>query len=319
MYSSRKYNVKRHIQNVHNGNGHIVSFIDYEVGRRNGIYPPVLPPLYIKKSSVTTIPKIRPIDVLQNEFLKALAWKAVDKNLFPKQQQQQQPPLQQLQQQHLLGPNANNIQPQVTPSYHLSSFVPELEDIFGFEACVCGTCSAVKTIMICYANESDECGQVRIGITCCNSMELPNNNISKKVNEVDKQMSVKILKNVVDLWTKNNDDDNNKKTLVVALKLSSDKIIMGNHKIKVVKCENPSRSITLQYLEEKCIELTNPADENYWAIRAIKNKQTTLDNEELIDFLQKVGNATFGFFNVKSQLYLMAIAVIRTMADQIQM
>ena len=310
MYSSRKYNVKRHIQKAHNGNGHIVSFIDYELGRRNGIYPPVLPPLYIKKSSVNTIPKIRPIDILQNEFLKALAWNAVNKSSHPKQEQQ---PLQLLQ--HPLRPNCNNIQQQVSPFCHplsYSSFVPKLEDIFGFEASVCDKCSAVKAIMICYANESDGCGQVRIGITCCNSMELPN--ISKKVNEVEKQMFIKILKNVVDLWTKNN-DDNNKKTLVVAVKISSDKIITGNnykikdHKIQI-KRETPARSIALQFLEEKCVELTNTADENYWAIRAIKNKQTILDNEELIDFLQKVGNATFGFFKVKSQLYLMAIAVI---------
>ena len=178
MHSSRKYNVKRHIQNVHNGNGRIVSFIDYEVGRRSGIYPPVLPPLYVKKSNVTTIPKIRPVEIFQNELLKALAWKAVNKNSFPKQEQQQlQPlPLQQLQQQNLLRSNYNNIQPQVPQSYHppsYSSFVPKLEDIFGFEACVCDKCSAVKAIMICYANESDECAQVRIGNTCCTSMELP--------------------------------------------------------------------------------------------------------------------------------------------------
>jgi hypothetical protein len=127
MYSSRKYNVKRHIQNVHNENGHIVSFIDYEVGRRNGIYPPVLPPLYIKRSSVTTIPKIRPMDILQNEFLKALAWKAVNKKSYHEQQQQQ--PLQLLQQQYLSRPNINNIQPQISTPYYspsYSSFFPNL-------------------------------------------------------------------------------------------------------------------------------------------------------------------------------------------------
>jgi hypothetical protein len=38
MYSSRKCSVKRHINNLHNGIGNIVSFIDYVAGRRNGIY-----------------------------------------------------------------------------------------------------------------------------------------------------------------------------------------------------------------------------------------------------------------------------------------
>ncbi|MFL6411033.1 MAG: hypothetical protein ACJ71K_07290, partial [Nitrososphaeraceae archaeon] len=80
-------------------------------------------------------------------------------------------------------------------------------------------------------------------------------------------------------------------------------------KIKI-KSETAARSITFQCVGDKCIKLANPGDESYWPIRAIENKQTTLDNEELIDFLQKVGNATFGFFKVKSQLYLMAIAVI---------
>ena len=38
MYSSRKYSVKRHIENLHNGLGNIISFIDYIAGRRQGVY-----------------------------------------------------------------------------------------------------------------------------------------------------------------------------------------------------------------------------------------------------------------------------------------
>ena len=62
--------------------------------------------------------------------------------------------------------------------------------------------------------------RVRIGMTCCNSIQLPHT--SKEVNEVEQQMCVKVLKNLVELWTANNQI--NKKTVVVALKLSSDEM-----------------------------------------------------------------------------------------------
>lgn len=46
MYSSRKASVKRHVTRLH-GSGHIVSFIDYLAGRKDGFYPFVTPPLYL--------------------------------------------------------------------------------------------------------------------------------------------------------------------------------------------------------------------------------------------------------------------------------
>ena len=48
-----------------------------------------------------------------------------------------------------------------------------------------------------------------------------------------------------------------------------------------------------------CCEIT-PTDENHWAARAIKDKQTILNDEELSDFLCKVRNATYASFKVIS-------------------
>jgi hypothetical protein len=40
MWSTRKFSVKRHITNQHNGNAFLVPYIDYLVGRQSGLYPP---------------------------------------------------------------------------------------------------------------------------------------------------------------------------------------------------------------------------------------------------------------------------------------
>ena len=39
MSSGRKFSVKRHVQNLHLGNGGIIPFVDYVSGRRSGSYP----------------------------------------------------------------------------------------------------------------------------------------------------------------------------------------------------------------------------------------------------------------------------------------
>jgi hypothetical protein len=50
MFSSRKYSVNRHIQNIHEGGANIVSYTDYIIGRRSAIYLPGIAPTYIPKN-----------------------------------------------------------------------------------------------------------------------------------------------------------------------------------------------------------------------------------------------------------------------------
>jgi hypothetical protein len=72
MYSSRKSSVKRHIQNIHSGNAHYVSFVDYLDGRKSGIYWPVLPPTYQKKNNETNNNRNRVdyLNIMSEEVLK---------------------------------------------------------------------------------------------------------------------------------------------------------------------------------------------------------------------------------------------------------
>jgi hypothetical protein len=53
MHSSRRYSVKRHIKNIHGGNGFVISFADYLIGRKDGIYLSGIPPMYIPREDKT--------------------------------------------------------------------------------------------------------------------------------------------------------------------------------------------------------------------------------------------------------------------------
>jgi hypothetical protein len=101
------------------------------------------------------------------------------------------------------------------------------------------------------------------------------------------------LKTKIKAWTKN-------KTNLTAIELS---FYPSNNSIKFIQAKNSQKSITLQYSRERIIELaqsppTNEHDD--WAARAIKNKPTTLNDDEVEDFCQKVKDATFAFFTVKT-------------------
>lgn len=118
------------------------------------------------------------------------------------------------------------------------------------------------------------------------------------------------MKTIIKAWTNN-------KTNLIAIELSC---YPPNNSIKFIEAKNSQNSITLQYSRERIIELapsssssppTNEHDD--WASRAIKNKLTTLNDDELEDFCQKVKDATFAFFTVKTDeesthFYLMTIA-----------
>ncbi|MFL6408933.1 MAG: hypothetical protein ACJ71F_17965 [Nitrososphaeraceae archaeon] len=69
MYSSRKPNVKRHIQNTHGGNANLVSFVDYLAGRKSGFYWPSLPPTYQKKNDDIS-KKIDYMNIVKEELMR---------------------------------------------------------------------------------------------------------------------------------------------------------------------------------------------------------------------------------------------------------
>jgi hypothetical protein len=104
---------------------------------------------------------------------------------------------------------------------------------------------------------------------------------------------------------------NSKRVADAELEADKDKIITNQHeklpeimKKKVKSWTNNSAYLVAIEMSpnvalNNCFDIT-PTDENHWAVRAIKDKQTILNDEELSDFLCKVRNATYASFKVIS-------------------
>jgi hypothetical protein len=80
MWSNRKFSVKRHIANKHNGNALLIAFIDYLVGRQSGLYlpsslPPSFQPAYQKKEEKTYL------EIFNEEYWKEKARIAARKEI----------------------------------------------------------------------------------------------------------------------------------------------------------------------------------------------------------------------------------------------
>jgi hypothetical protein len=57
MYSGRRYCVQRHIDNIHKGRANAIPFVEYLVGRREGLYPPQGRPSYSSGKQRTVMEK----------------------------------------------------------------------------------------------------------------------------------------------------------------------------------------------------------------------------------------------------------------------
>jgi hypothetical protein len=79
MYSSRRYSVKRHIKNIHGGNCFVISFADYLIGRKDGIYLSGIPPMYIAREEDKTN-KINYTNILNEELFRCTIRKCFEKS-----------------------------------------------------------------------------------------------------------------------------------------------------------------------------------------------------------------------------------------------
>jgi hypothetical protein len=206
----------------------------------------------------------------------------------------------------------NNFNNNVNPS-RLNHHVPvDIDKIFGFRAHACEKCLTTEALRVYFVDNQNKNVTRREERHTCNpqwveeAIRLTNRDIYAK--EAYGKLP-EYLKKIIKGWTKN-------KVWLTAIELQH---LPSDNSVKIMQAINPQNSITLQYSNEKIIELVSqppstPNEQNDWTTRAIKNKLTSLNDEEIGDFCQKVKDATFAFFKVKTDegvsthFYLMAIA-----------
>ena len=139
----------------------------------------------------------------------------------------------------------------------------------GYRDHVCEKCLVISIDTIFRHNDREN-RQIKT-THVCNSKRLHDAqlepNKDKTINDLYEKLP-EVMKKKVNLWTENS-------AYLVAIEMPP-KVALKNS-----------------------FEIT-PNNENHWAARAIKDKQTILNDEELSDFLCKVRNATYASFKVIS-------------------
>jgi hypothetical protein len=213
------------------------------------------------------------LDVLENQILPLLRKMVEYKNLLSQ--------LSTIQQQGMI-PGGGGIYPSM-PSMtfdraesndNLSRYsrfgdIDDYSEAVGFRSHVCEKCSIISIDTI-FRHKAGESGQIETTHTC-NFKRLDDDqlepNKDKTINDLYEKLP-KVMKKRVNSWTGNN-------AYLVAIEMPPN-VDLNN-----------------------CFDVT-PTDENHWAARAIKDKQTILNDEEISDFLCKVRNSTYAAFKVIS-------------------
>ncbi len=139
----------------------------------------------------------------------------------------------------------------------------------GYRGHVCKKCSIISIDTIFHQNDG-ESGQLETKHTCNSKILSDIQRHPGKDNIITKQHEKlhELMKKKVNSWTNNS-------AYLVAVEMPPNAVV------------NNSFEIT-------------PTDDSHWATRAIKDKQTILNDEELSDFLDKARDSTYASFKVIS-------------------
>jgi hypothetical protein len=161
------------------------------------------------------------------------------------------------------GESKNNL----SEHFRFEDDVDDYSEIVGFRGHVCEKCSIVNIDTI-FRHNDGESTQIEAKHTC-NSKTLSDARVEPDKNKIINDLYEKlpeVMKKKVNSWTENCP--------------------------YLVASEMPPNVALNNYFE------INPTDDSHWAVRAIKDKQTILTDEELSDFLCKVRDSTYAAFKV---------------------
>jgi hypothetical protein len=328
MLSSRRYSVQRHISNLHQGLGNAVSYVEYMAGTLAGIYKPNSTPfqpskrndndfdiLHMKnalkfldskpftsttrfdmytqkyshyhdelnklmKPSSSSSPRL--MTIMTSEFASELGRLSARNFLYPSQ----------------TNPQSFNINPIKKAPQSLYPFLAvEGRKIFGYRFHICKDCLVTEPLAVCYPEDGKsgrdeyrhECNPILVASF---NHEVIDNDCSVKA--MYEKLPESMAK-VVNAWIKG------KKSLV-AIELPKNNN-NDNTPEEIIKIKRQEQLITFQYSKELHIDITlTNENQNHWAIRTIKDGQTTLADGELTDFIRRVKDRTFAVVKVHMPL-----------------
>ena len=278
MSSTRHWNMQRHIDRQHGGMGEPVRYgtMQYykDMNPENFRFPFAYSH-HVPSSSV--IRKKRSdknfSEFLEYQILQPLRKMVEVKNLLSQlstmQQQPRTMPVGGSVYRNMPSMNIDSSEYNNNLSDESSSEDENDSEIVGFRGHVCEKCSIIS-IETLFRHNYGESGQIETKHTC-NSKRLSDAELQQNRNKTITDQHEKLpeyMKKKVNSWTKNS-------AYLVAMEMPPNADV------------NNSFEIILN-------------DENHWAARAIKDKQTILNDEELSDFLRKVRDSTYAAFKVIS-------------------
>jgi hypothetical protein len=296
MYSSRKESIKRHIKNLHSGNAIVVSYTDYLVGRKSGIYASYSNPIYISKNEPSLLDKIT------EEYCKEIAKECARQIFHPALLKQQS-----------LEPSHNNHGVSILNQPY--DFWSNRNDIFGLEIKICNKCLAIAPVKVLFHSIIIVLEEALHTYATQTWWNLSQTIIDKEelANNVNRIVPM-ALRDYVNAWTNN-------KNMLIGIEVpyvtpdNINDIIDLSKRVTLYRHERRggeegerklTKSIALPFSVKRClyVDLTNSNSNNNelyhnWAERIVKEKQTILNNDELMNFLEKVKHATFAFFRIE--------------------
>src|SRR5919112_3858947 len=281
MSLSRHWNMQRHIDRRHGGMGEPVTYNISQYYKDMNPQNFHFPFDYSHNTSLSFLTRKEKSDKKFSEFLddqilqplrKMIEYKNLTSQLFTMQQQQRIMPD---------GGGGGIVYPGILSMNYDSGesnnnlsehpiFEANYSEIVGYRGNVCEKCSIISIDTI-FCHKDGESGQIETTHTC-NSKILDDAQLEPSKNKVINEIYEKlpeVMKERVNSWTENS-------AYLLAIEMP------------------PSVALN------NTLEITS-TDDSHWASRAIKNKRTILNDDELSDFLHKVRNSTYASFKFISQ------------------
>jgi hypothetical protein len=301
--SSRRWNIKRHIDICHDGMGRFVPFIEYVADRQGSfLYPPIL-----KRASNyhSNKKQINYLDTIQEEFWRQYGRNQANLAFRPR-------PMTSVDQNFITKriwsvPSWQNVKENDNISNNLQSSVNP-KDVFGYRAQTCKNCLQTWIKFVYFEENQKEKDKQQLDHRCEGQIlgsinEQVQDMINTNLREIQNKLPLFIKESIKIDWS-------GKTIYLLAAKLSEP----ISEKLTLHSPSNPNKTVTIQCEQEKQIQLDLVnASKNHWATRAITDNPTVLSEQELTDFLDKINNATFAVFNAHTERglesYFMAVSI----------